>query len=36
VPECGGSVGCATQLSAYVLGWEAQQTEPQHFGTQAT
>jgi hypothetical protein len=28
-----GYVAC---VSAYALSWEAQQTEPQHSGTQAT
>jgi hypothetical protein len=34
VPECHGSVCCASPLSAH--GWKPQQMEPRHSGTQAT
>src|SRR5215510_1587532 len=34
VPDCRGSVCCASQLNA--LRWDAQQTEPRQSSTQAT
>jgi hypothetical protein len=41
VPDCRGTVCCASQLSAYAyyaqaVSWEAQQTVPRQSGTQVT